>query len=228
MSLLDMILGKKKEPVSSDVTVHAVSLDAAHSTAQRRGNYPAQNTANAWSPTLPHEFPALPNQDAILTHDMLPGGTDDTAPPQAFYADRNESTIERDAANSRYIAGTPNQIVIRQGIADQSGSPYLAHPTGYTRPTQRNQGLGYSFIRPFYPGTGVGQSTGEHFSMASNRRNYPIMGMAPQRSFRNTFRLEPVARDAENTDLNSTTTPAASPAIYVSPASGPSSKWGLG
>lgn len=71
----------------------------------------------------------------------------------------------------------------------------------------------YSYERPFdqlnraYPDAVVGSMRrflGIHFSMADHRRNYEIMGMAPQRrpgfGTRNTYRLDPVPWDTNIVD----------------------------
>lgn len=79
------------------------------------------------------------------------------------------------------------------------------------RPTTGDSPSNYKFTRPFDqfnrthgddPPTGSARSlTGFHFSMADHRREYDILGMAPQRTGRNTYRLEPTPWDEHVTDL---------------------------
>lgn len=226
MGFFDLLLGKKQKPHPDDITPTGVSLNNAHSTTEYYGNYPSQNTQKAWAGNIPREFPAVFNQDAILHHDITPGGTYDDKNPQAYYDDRNADKLERDRVNTRSLQNTPQAIRAHSSAQMAEDNPYLGHPAQMFRRSNDDQDL-YSFTRPFYPGEGYALSTGQHFSMASNRRAYGILGMQPHRNFRNTFRLEPVARDSENSDLSGVTAPTADPAIYVSPQSAPSSKWGL-
>lgn len=80
--------------------------------------------------------------------------------------------------------------------------------TGEPRPTSVMAPNSYVFTRP-YPGMGTaGHLTGVHFSMADHRREYPILGMAPVRSSRNTFRLEPEPWDTDVVDVPSPSDPS--------------------
>jgi len=72
---------------------------------------------------------------------------------------------------------------------------------GETRPTMRMNPHTYVFTRPFDQ-TVKRTFTGVHFSMADHRRNYPVLGMTPpNRSKRNTYRLEPEPWDTDLVDM---------------------------
>jgi hypothetical protein len=85
------------------------------------------------------------------------------------------------------------------------------HPPAETRLTEVMAPRTYSFTRFFDqlnrtylggPLLGSARSlNGQHFSMADHRRQYDIMGMAPARSRRNTYRLEPQPWDTDVVDL---------------------------
>jgi hypothetical protein len=66
-----------------------------------------------------------------------------------------------------------------------------------------------SYTRPFDQ-TIRHRLTGDHFSMADHRRNYPIFQMAPVNQRRNTFRLEPAQWDANIVDVVDTNPPETS------------------
>lgn len=211
----------KKQPANTDITVTPVSLDDAHSVAAPVGGYPAKNTQNAWTATYTSELPAVPEQDRILVHWYRPP---DYGPPQPFWSDANEDKIARGKQESFQTNYWQEQTSSKEVMQN----PWLNDIRGLLRPTATQSPSDFRFLRPFYPGDGYGVSTGRHFSMASNRRAYPINGMQPQTRLRNTFRLEPVARDAENTDLSGLNTAAAIPAVYVSPqSSSVGTRWAL-
>lgn len=83
------------------------------------------------------------------------------------------------------------------------------NPPATTRPTQTSSPSNYRFMRPFdqfnrpfedmVAGT-ARHLNGEHFSMADHRRDYEILGMAPARTTRNTYRLEPTPWDENLVD----------------------------
>lgn len=95
----------------------------------------------------------------------------------------------------------------RKGVAptDRRWAPNpRSTPPAESRPTMRMAPRTYSFTRPFDQHS-ARQFNGNHFSMADHRRNYEILGMAPVRTMRNTYRLEPVPWDMDIVDLPPTT-----------------------
>lgn len=213
-------IGKRKQTQAQDLTLIPVSLDEAHSVAQKRGDYPSKNTQKTWAATYTPELPPVPNQDEILIHWYRPP---DSGHEQAWWNDVNEDRIQRSQHNEHFTTTGWQESTDPVYAAK---NPWHNDIRGQLRPTASQSPSVFRFVRPFYPGDGYGQSTGRHFSMASNRRAYPVNGMAPVRSLRNTFRLEPVARDAENADLSGVNAAVSEPNIYVSPTS-PQRRWGL-
>jgi len=82
------------------------------------------------------------------------------------------------------------------------------------------------FIRPFDQNW-ERRLSGEIGSAATLGRAYPVGGMTPMPSWRNTFRVPPPSRDTENVDLPGTVTASAVPAVYVSPAAPSERRWTL-
>lgn len=205
----------------NDLTVQVVGLDEAHSYVQPRGDHPDKHEYGAvdWSPQVGTELPPIAEQDRILVHWYRPP---DAGSPRPWWQDANSDKIlrgEQERATTDLGSSVPGSLRVEQ-------NPWIGQPQPLPRVTSQAVPANYRFERPFDQRT-ERTLTGEHFSMASNRRTYQVNGMEPARSFRNTIRLEPVARDAENVDLASTSAPAATPAVYVSPPSVPSSRWGL-
>lgn len=73
-------------------------------------------------------------------------------------------------------------------------------PPPEPRPTQQIGPSTYSFTRPFDQGI-ERRNNGVHFSMADHERNYEILGMAPVRTLRNTYRIEPGPWDTDIVDM---------------------------
>ena len=79
-----------------------------------------------------------------------------------------------------------------------------ATPPPEPRWTQRLMPRTYFFWRPFetnLPKEGARTFSGVHFSMADHRRNYDTLGMAPAKTRRNTYRLEPTPWDTNLVDV---------------------------
>lgn len=210
----------KKPPPDNDVTLIPVSLDEAHTYVvpgrteyAPRFDYGVPN----WSPQVGTELPPIKNQDAILIHWYRPP---DNKNPDAWWADNNADELQR-GQQERFTTSLGR---MQPETKPQAKNPWLeSHPL--PRVTSEMSPSNYRFERPFMQDWQP--LNGNTFSMASNRRTYPTQGMEPIRSFRNTFRLEPTARDVENVDLATTNVPSAEPAIYVSPPTVQSSRWGL-
>lgn len=72
----------------------------------------------------------------------------------------------------------------------------------------------YRFFRPFAQDT-THRFNGEHFSMASHSRNYPVYGMQPWEERRNTYRTEPPPRDIQIQDRPMDVEPDTPQATYM-------------
>jgi len=212
---------KKAPPTDNDVTLIPVGLDEGHSYVQTKGDHPDKyDFGNKdYSPQIGPELPPIKDQDAILIHWYRPP---DNQNPQAWWNDANYDRIAR-GAQERF---TTDLGSMTPGTHRAEVNPWIGQPQPLPRVTSEDSPSNYRFERPFDQNF-ERRFNGVHFSMASNRRTYPVNGMQPQRNFRNTFRLEPVSRDIENVDLATQETPSAVPAVYVSPATQPSSRWGL-
>lgn len=67
------------------------------------------------------------------------------------------------------------------------------------RLTSRNSPNSFYFTRPFDQSY-ERRLNGRHFSMADHRRNYPVFGMSPAKTWRNTSRVDPTPWDANIVD----------------------------
>lgn len=72
-------------------------------------------------------------------------------------------------------------------------------PVPESRPTQQMSPHTYVFTRPFDQDV-ARRFTGDHMSLANNRRNYDILTMAPAPNLRNTYRTEPTPWDTDIVD----------------------------
>lgn len=92
-----------------------------------------------------------------------------------------------------------------------SGKPRAAHPRATPPPEPRKTSLmapsTYSFTRPFDQHS-ARRFNGVRFSMASHRRNFPVGGMAPVHTRRNTYRADPVPWDSAIVDVPAAYEPA--------------------
>lgn len=80
------------------------------------------------------------------------------------------------------------------------------------RPTARQNPNTYGFTRP-YDQRFERRLDGKHFSMADHRRNYPIFGMSPAKTWRNTSKVDPAPWDANIVDTANGPAFAPAPAI---------------
>ncbi len=166
-------------------------------------------TAFGWSPRLaPNgsttDLPASQRLGTIPRMDMRPKAN---RPPEEYWDPIGADHGSRDSA------GTPKPLPWEElkSIPKQAAlSPYRT-PVPEPRITNKLTPAGYSYTRPFDqlnrthggdPATGSARHlNGVHFSMADHRRNYEILGMAPQRTRRNTYRIEPGAWDEAIVDV---------------------------
>lgn len=103
-------------------------------------------------------------------------------------------------------------------IAKQEEYDWALDPKMFpvTEDNVRHTPSNWRFFRPF--GQQVAHRfSGEHFSMASHIRNYPIFGMEPFGETRNTYRVEPPPRDITIQDRGPDVEPDTPPSVYVSP-----------
>lgn len=102
-------------------------------------------------------------------------------------------------------------------------------PPPESRPTQQMSPHTYLFQRPFDQ-TIARRLSGQHVSMAVNRRNYDILTMTPVTNRRNTYRVEPSPWDTDIVDETPSATEGRPSARLQSPniMPAPSSAYRLG
>lgn len=174
--------------------------------------------SGAWSPTPRTSVSGYPDAHRLgvtPVRDFKPSPTD---PPEIFYNARDRDTAARHSVETVDADGWTEH-------KGGSGKPYArnaeANRPPETRPTMAMAPRSYFFTRPMGPKFSR-DFNGEHFSMADHRREYEILGMAPVRSSRNTFRLEPKPWDTNIVDMptESTIPNGKVIAVEVPPATG--------
>lgn len=133
---------------------------------------------------------------AAPVRDFRPDGA---GSPKPFYAQRDADGKQRESVTDQDANGW-NEKKDRYKI----GPDPRWNPPAETRVTEQLSPRSYSFTRPFDQGTkgnGARQLNGQHFSMADHRREYPILGMRPWGSNRNTYRVDPAPWDADMYDV---------------------------
>lgn len=138
--------------------------------------------------------------------------------PEEFWSDR-EGDKDRQETAARVTQSTigfkENQGLLRR-FAPNPRSREAGAPIADTRPTQSMSPHRYIFTRDMWGGPM--RNNGEHFSMADFRRDYPVGGTQPVRTWRNTYRIMPVPYDADMIDVDPTTlTPSIPSAVIESP-----------
>lgn len=115
-------------------------------------------------------------------------------------------------------AGSANQWAPNPRFAEypEGGNyPGFTEDTpGTVRPTARESQNTFYFTRP-WDQQWARRLNGMHFSMADHRRNYPIMGVKPAPSWRNTSRVDPPPWDANIVDTPDGPANVLAPAIPV-------------
>lgn len=148
---------------------------------------------DGWSPHIPLTGPQ-PSNPYVFYPQPPPGD------PADYYKRRNSWKI----TDYSHTVGLPTpqiaEVPFENAIVSIDPERVRPRPSRMTNFLSPATGPRDVVDRP------LGQKTpwnlnGSHFSMASNRRTYPIGGMAPARRFRNTFRLSPPPQDAGNVDM---------------------------
>lgn len=148
-----------------------------------------------WGPDLrtsAQEIPSAQRLQQIPLRDYRPNAV---RPPEEFW-----KPLDTDKARRHSV-----EDVDADGWTEQKGYKRFARNPRETPPpepryTQQMAPRSYSFTRPFDQHA-ARQFNGNHFSMADHRRNYEILGMAPVRSMRNTYRIDPPPWDIDIVDM---------------------------
>lgn len=152
-----------------------------------------------WAPELRTSTTEVPSAQRLGTIGRYDYRPDPTKPPQEGYWQRRAAdTTKRHSVEKVDANGWDESKGIAPEDQRWAYNPRL-HPPAESRVTQKMAPRGYSFTRPY---DGPPRTfNGMHFSMADHRRTYPILGMAPIRSRRNTYRLEPPPWDIDVVDM---------------------------
>lgn len=146
-----------------------------------------------------------------VTRDDYAGVTDPTRVEELPRTDRRASLrafwqwwAGYDAETARRESVTTTQAT---GWAELKGSRTRAADPRWTpppepRPTQSMSPHRYVFTRPFDQDVMRMGNRGDHMSLATNRRNYPILLQQPIANHRNTYRVEPTPWDQDIVDQN--------------------------
>jgi len=157
------------------------------------------NDEFGWGPKTRIGVDGTPDAMRELTFPVREFRPDGSGSPVPFYQSRDADEKQRESVTDQDANGW-----------DEKKSRYAPgpdprwNPPAETRWTERLSPRSYSFTRPFdqgAKGNGARTLNGVHFSMADHRRNYPILGMAPVRNARNTYRIDPAPWDADMYDV---------------------------
>lgn len=158
---------------------------------------PGLEEENGWV-DLPGLGYASPHRIEIPTDEasILDFRPEPNRPPEEFW-NRQNDIPERHGVE---FQDTDGFEVAREG----SGKPRSVHPESIRpippRLTDKLSPHTYTFTRPFDQHA-ERQFNGEHFSMADHRRTYEVVGMAPVRAGRNTYRIMPTPWDQDIVDV---------------------------
>jgi hypothetical protein len=164
--------------------------------------------ALGWAPSLRLGPESVPDANRLGTLPLRQMRPDATQAPEEWYAPQDADAARRNSVQT--VHGVPwdeNQEYPGYPAASAGQHRFAPNPRGNPSPNSRvTQSLSprtYSFWKPFGAGSQESARTfnGLHFSMADHRRNYDILGMAPVKSRRNTYRLDPGPWDANLVDM---------------------------
>lgn len=162
-----------------------------------------------WAPSLRLSPESIPDATRLGTEPRREVVPDNGENPEQFWrpidADkaRRHSVEYQDADGWEEEKEYPGYPSAAAG-ANRWGRNPRETPPPEPRPTSRMAPRTYLFTRPFgtnTPKVGRRDLDGIHFSMADHRRTYDVLGMAPVRSWRNTYRLDPEPWDTAVTDM---------------------------
>lgn len=167
------------------------------------------NDEFGWAPALRLSPASIPDTTRLGTEPLRDYRPTPVRPPEEFWRrnDRNKArrhSIEQIDANGWDETKTGTGHASPERGAFRWAPNPTSTPPPENRVTQRMAPRGYTFWRPFgtnTPKISTRLFNGMHFSMADHRREYDIYGMAPARTARNTYRLEPAPWDTDLVDM---------------------------
>ena len=157
-----------------------------------------------WAPTLAQRTSAtdVPSAQRLQTIPRRDYRPDPVRPPEEFWGRMSADVDARESVTDETAVGWTIPANLSSGDRRWAPNP-RSTPPPEPRLTNRLGQNTWTFTRPFDVGY-ARTFNGQHFSMADHRRNYEILGMAPARSRRNTYRMEPAPWDIDVVDMPST------------------------
>lgn len=144
-----------------------------------------------------------PSAQRLMTIPRVDYRPDPVRPPEEWWNRLDRDDAQRHTVEFQDADGWTELKGVAPGDKRWADNPRRT-PPAEPRPTLSMAPSTYQFVRPFDQHS-ARYLNGTHFSMADHRRDYDILGMAPVRSLRNTYRLEPAPWD---TDIVDTPPPA--------------------
>lgn len=181
----------------------ALGPSAAHAAGDSHGDAPYAPVAGTGAPKFGEMFGAGTDAHrlgSVRQRDMRPNPV---RAPEEHYSRLGADIASRHAVEDIDADGWTEQ---KGGSGKRAAPNPRATPPPETRPTMQMAPRSYFFTRPFDMHS-ARSFNGLHFSMADHRREYEILGMAPVRTGRNTYRLEPPPWDENVVDLPPSATP---------------------
>lgn len=185
----------------------------------------ADSPVLAWSPRLAAEIGETPDPMRLAKTQVRAYRPAPADPPADFWLGAHgigREEVQRHRVEYQDADGFEANLPVRRTWAPNP----RATPPPEPRPTSRMSPNTYVFTRPFDQ-TPARHLNGIHFSMADHRREYPILGMAPVKRRRNTFRAEPVPWDIDLVDMPSPAATDGRPGAVVSYEIPPTRNWRL-
>lgn len=180
--------------------IYAVPQHGAYSAPSLNSGSPF-NDEFGWGPTLHTSTTDVPSAQRLGTiprYDRYPDPTQDSA-HLSLYLKEDADKKARHSVETVDADGWNERKGVFPTDRRWEDNP-RRNPPPESRKTQLMAPTTYSFTRPFDTGY-VRTFNGTHFSMADHRRDYPILGMGPVKSSRNTYRIEPTPWDVDVVDL---------------------------
>lgn len=172
------------------------------------------NDEFGWGPHLRTSTTDIPDARRLQTIPLYQYRPNAVRPPEEFWDRLDADDAQRHSVEDIDANGWDEKKGVLPTDKRWADNP-RRYPPPENRVTQRMAPRTYSFTRPFDQHA-ARQLNGMHFSMADHRRNYEILGMAPVRQSRNTYRLEPVPWDVDIVDMPPNRNPTAVQATITS------------
>ncbi len=169
--------------------------------APTAGNTQYMDTpAGGWSARL-REYPGgVPDPGRMKDEPLYQYRPDGDEPPEEWWLGAGPGRVKQEQHTTiETVDGDGWQSFQPQYGVKRAAPDVRRNPPPVNRPTSTMAPRSYWMTRPFDQRF-EHRLTGQHFSMADFRRNYPILGMAPKPWRRNTYRMDPAPWDTNIVD----------------------------